>query len=91
MRLAVAAIAAAMGLAGMAAQGQVQVRWVIDGDGKGLQLTWRESGGPPIAVPSPPGFGLRLIEEGVALEIGGRVELRQAPEGLICSWHMKLP
>jgi two-component sensor histidine kinase len=72
------------------AEGQVQVCWVLDSGGKGLHLTWRESGGPRIAAPSPPGFGLRLIEEGLAREIGGRVELIQAPEGLTCSWEMKL-
>lgn len=71
--------------------GQVQVRWVLDEDGKGLHLAWRETGGPRLAGPAPQGFGLRLIEQGLAHETGGRVELTWASEGLICAWDMKLP
>jgi two-component sensor histidine kinase len=68
--------------------GQVRVGWTVDADA--LHLTWQESGGPRLTAPAPQGFGLRLIEEGLALEIGGRVLVTFAPEGLICSWQMKL-
>lgn len=73
------------------AAGQVQVRWVLAADGKALNLTWRETGGPRITAPAPPGFGLRLIREGLAHEIGGNVDLALPAEGLVCSWSMKLP
>jgi two-component sensor histidine kinase len=71
-------------------EGRLQVRWVLGDDGTGLRLTWRESGGPPVAPPASQGFGLRLIEQGLAHETGSHVELRFAPEGLTCSWDMKL-
>jgi two-component sensor histidine kinase len=71
--------------------GHVDVRWHIAADGKSLRLTWRESGGPTVAVPSHKGFGLRLVEQGLAREIGGAVALDFPPQGLVCSWEMTLP
>jgi two-component sensor histidine kinase len=71
--------------------GQVRVQWRVAADGNSLRLSWRESGGPAIAAPGPKGFGLRLVEMGLAREISGAVELAFAPEGLTCSWEMMLP
>lgn len=71
--------------------GQVCVQWRLAEDGNSLRLTWRETGGPHIASPGPKGFGLRLVEMGLAREISGAVELAFPPEGLICSWEMTLP
>ena len=71
--------------------GQVEVRWALAPDGKGLNLIWCERGGPPVTAPGPRGFGLRLVEQGLAREIGGTVDLKLAPEGLTCSWNMTLP
>jgi two-component sensor histidine kinase len=71
--------------------GQVRVRWHVAEHGNRLHLVWRESGGPPIAAPGPKGFGLRLVEMGLAREISGAVELVFPPEGLTCSWEMTLP
>lgn len=70
--------------------GQVAVRWSIhraaDGEAGGdrLRLEWRESGGPPVTAPERRGFGSRLIERGLAAEMGGEVKLMFEPEGLIC-------
>jgi two-component sensor histidine kinase len=72
-------------------EGRVTVRWAPAQDGKSLRLTWRESGGPPIAAPGPKGFGLRLVEQGLAREISGAVSIAFAPEGFACSWEMTLP
>ncbi len=71
--------------------GQVHVTWTVAEDGGALHLVWRESGGPRISAPGPRGFGLRLIEQGLAREISGAVDLQLAPDGLVCSWDMKLP
>jgi two-component sensor histidine kinase len=71
--------------------GQVRVRWHVAEPGNSLRLVWRETGGPPIAAPGPKGFGLRLVEMGLAREISGAVELVFPPEGLTCSWEMTLP
>jgi two-component sensor histidine kinase/PAS domain-containing protein len=72
------------------ATGTVAISWEIAPDGKSLKLTWRESGGPQVAHPARRGFGLRLIEHGLARELGGMVRLDFAPGGLVCEWIMTL-
>jgi two-component sensor histidine kinase len=68
--------------------GTVQVRWTVE---PGLlKLCWEEHGGPAICRPQRRGFGLRLIEHGLAREISGKVSLDFRPEGLVCAWDMKL-
>ncbi len=50
------------------------------------------SGGPP--VPSPPtrrGFGLRLLERGLAMQAGMRADLRFESEGLRCTLRLPPP
>jgi two-component sensor histidine kinase len=64
--------------------GQVTVRWTLEpleGD-KSLRLRWLESGGPPVAPPERRGFGSRLIEQVLAEDFGGKVNLCYEPEGL---------
>ena len=41
------------------AEGQVEVRWSVDG--QSLNLEWREHNGPPVSPPERKGFGSRLI------------------------------
>jgi two-component sensor histidine kinase len=72
------------------ATGKVDVRWTLDPDGKQLRLRWEEKGGPPVAEPERRGFGLRLIEQGLAREISSPVKLEFHATGLICEWVMKL-
>jgi two-component sensor histidine kinase len=49
------------------------------------EVLWNEAGGPPIpAPPSKRGFGTRLLERGLAAQIGGAVALDFAPSGLRC-------
>jgi PAS domain S-box-containing protein len=63
--------------------GRVEVRWTTDG-GR-LRLTWRESGGPTVVPPSQRGFGARLLEQGLAEELGGAVRLDFLPDGVVCA------
>lgn len=55
-----------------------------------LHLTWREVGGPRVAPPTRRGFGSRLIERGLARELGGTVRIDFAPEGLRCAVEVPL-
>lgn len=68
------------------AGGRVQVDWrVEDAEGKpSLRLTWRETGGPPVAPPQRQGFGSLLIQAGTASGTGGEVRLEYRPDGLWC-------
>jgi len=62
--------------------GHVEVR--LETLGKDLRLTWTETGGPKVAEPTRRGFGSRLLERGIAKELGGKVTLTYAPNGLVC-------
>jgi PAS domain S-box-containing protein len=62
--------------------GRVAIGWET-ADGL-LRLIWRETGGPGVGAPERRGFGSRLIEKGLAADLGGRAELRFEPEGVIC-------
>ena len=62
--------------------GQVRIDWSVD-DGV-LHIEWHEEGGPPVHVPERRGFGSRLIERGLAAELGGTVTLRFEPAGVRC-------
>lgn len=66
--------------------GVVDIRWRAEPDGRGQRLSveWREIGGPTVTTPTRRGFGSRLIERGLAAELGGKVELVFDPAGLIC-------
>jgi two-component sensor histidine kinase len=72
------------------ASGILKVRWTLEPDRKVLRLRWEEEGGPPVSPPSHRGFGLRLIEHGLGLEISGKVKVDFRKEGLVCEWDMKL-
>jgi PAS domain S-box-containing protein len=76
-----------------AAAGAVTVRWRVEeaGSGARLRLQWAESGGPPVTPPTRRGFGSRLIERGLAAELGGVVTLNFAAGGLVCDIDAPLP
>jgi len=67
------------------ATGRVGLSWALHGEGDAarLRLTWHESGGPPVAPPSRKGFGSRLIERGLAGQVGGTVEALYRPTGFL--------
>jgi two-component sensor histidine kinase len=62
--------------------GRVAITWRRVGST--INLTWRESGGPPVTSPKRRGFGSRLLERSLAHELQGQVALKFAPEGVRC-------
>lgn len=66
--------------------GTIAVSWSADqrADRPTLHLEWRESGGPPVVPPHNRGFGSRMIQKGLAAELGGQVELTFPPQGVRC-------
>ncbi len=64
--------------------GRVEVRHEVDASGVAT-VHWAETGGPPLAgPPARRGFGTRLLERGLAQDLGpgSSVELRFEPAGL---------
>ncbi|HLL39589.1 MAG TPA: HWE histidine kinase domain-containing protein [Rubrobacteraceae bacterium] len=73
--------------------GQVRLRWEVDppqGEQR-LHMVWSETGGPPVTLPSRKGFGTRLIERGLAAELGGSVQLAYPTSGVVCTIDTPLP
>lgn len=64
--------------------GKVSVEWQTfeAPNGKTLQLTWRESGGPKVVAPERKGFGTQLIERGARDQLGGGAAVTYADDGL---------
>jgi two-component sensor histidine kinase len=60
----------------------VDLTWHVSGDG--LRFAWRETGGPPVQAPQRRGFGSRMIEGGLAHEVGGTIVLDFARDGVVC-------
>jgi len=66
-------------------EGRIKIEWLVGGGARGhhLYMRWQEIAGPAVEPPSRKGFGTRLLERALALELGGEVNLSFAPEGVI--------
>jgi PAS domain S-box-containing protein len=73
--------------------GCVRVGWTIEPapEGNRLILRWSEENGPPVAPPSKKGFGSRVMERGLALELGGATHLDYRRDGLVCTIDIPAP
>lgn len=64
--------------------GEVGLSWSVEQEREFLLLKWQERGGPPVlAPPRRRGFGSRVIEITVRSQLGGRLEQRWEPTGLV--------
>jgi two-component sensor histidine kinase len=68
--------------------GCIDVHWEADGDR--VEVSWIESGGPPVIAPTRQGFGSRLFEKALSA-FHGRVERFFEPAGLKCIFTFSLP
>ncbi|MGO4527174.1 HWE histidine kinase domain-containing protein [Microvirga sp. 2MCAF35] len=66
--------------------GEIRMSWRVEGKAPGrLRFRWEESGGPPVQIPTRRGFGSRLIERSLALDLDGNVRIDFAVTGVICT------
>jgi PAS domain S-box-containing protein len=65
--------------------GSIEITWVagISSNGDRVILNWKEKGGPPVSAPVRKGFGLQVIQRGLAQELEGSVDLDFHATGLI--------
>jgi PAS domain S-box-containing protein len=63
--------------------GRVDIAWTDQNST--LCLDWKEHGGPPVTAPVRRGFGSRLIEQGLAGDLGGEARIAFDPDGLRCT------
>jgi two-component sensor histidine kinase/PAS domain-containing protein len=66
--------------------GKVHVMWALTSGGAppSLLVEWVESGGPTVRKPERQGFGTKLIQRGLAQQLGGEIKLDFAPAGVRC-------
>lgn len=67
-------------------EGRVSVTWAVTAGASSpsLLLEWQESGGPLVAPPKRQGFGTKLIQRGLAQQLGGEIKLDFLPAGIRC-------
>lgn len=66
-------------------RGRVDLAWQVDGDE--IELTWTESGGPPVAPPTRRGLGSRLLTTQGRMKVSA---ISYPPEGLTCTIRVPL-
>jgi PAS domain S-box-containing protein len=65
--------------------GRISVQWAVaEPQAPHLQIVWTETGGPKVAAPSSKGFGSRLIERGLAGQMGGEAVIDYREAGVVC-------
>jgi two-component sensor histidine kinase/PAS domain-containing protein len=66
--------------------GKVHVMWAVTSGSAppSLLVEWVESGGPTVKQPERQGFGTKLIQRGLAQQLGGEIKLDFAPAGVRC-------
>ena len=64
--------------------GKVTIVWEPEVDDRRFRFEWRERDGPPVRPPSRRGFGSRLLEQGLAHDLAGKVRLIFDRPGLVC-------
>lgn len=62
--------------------GEILIAWSLPDDGRRLDLTWTERGGPPVTPPASRGFGSKLIERIVTRSLGGSMTIDYPASGL---------
>ena len=73
--------------------GTIAIEWVVEQrpNGRWLSLHWREKDGPSVTPPTRKGFGSRVIEQGLAHELGGKAVLDYRPGGIVCTIEVPAP
>ena len=69
-------------------EGDVDIGWTVED--QTFRLEWRERGGPPVSPPRNKGFGSRLIQQGLAGELGGKARTDYAGSGVIFRFEAPL-
>lgn len=65
--------------------GAINIQWSVSADAPAhFVFQWQECGGPQVRAPKRRGFGSRLIEYGLAADLGGTVELSFDQAGVSC-------
>jgi PAS domain S-box-containing protein len=66
--------------------GAITVTWTVDRASRPevIEVVWTERDGPEVRSPVRRGYGSRVLESGLAHELGGEVKMEFQPEGFVC-------
>jgi PAS domain S-box-containing protein len=67
--------------------GRVQVEWLGAADGR-LVLHWTETGGPRVKPPTRRGFGTRVMQSMIRVQLKGEMRFDWREEGLACEFAL---
>jgi two-component sensor histidine kinase len=67
-------------------EGRVSLTWSLDAAASQVAIEWREEGGPAVTAPTKLGFGTRLLQQGLATELGAAAVFDYAATGLVCAF-----
>jgi two-component sensor histidine kinase/CheY-like chemotaxis protein len=72
-------------------EGRIDIGWKIDNSGAEpvFAISWTESDGPPIVVPTHRGFGTTVVTKMVEMSLDGKTVLDYTSAGLI--WRLACP
>lgn len=72
--------------------GRVAISWTVFNleRARRVRFVWQESSGPVVPAERGKGFGTRLITEGLALQLDGKITLDFRPGGVLCSIEFPL-
>jgi two-component sensor histidine kinase len=68
--------------------GQIDLEWDSHAE---LIIDWAERDGPPASAPQRQGFGSRILNKALAVELNGDVSLSFDPAGVHCSIRVPSP
>jgi two-component sensor histidine kinase len=52
-------------------------------------VVWTERGGPPVAAPAgESGYGSKMLNRAMTMQLGGSISCDWSPEGVIVTLHM---
>lgn len=74
-------------------KGTIKIDWKIEltPSAPQLALTWQEAGGPTVTSPQKLGFGVRVIERGLAHELNATSQVEFLPDGVVCKIRIPMP
>jgi PAS domain S-box-containing protein len=63
--------------------GRLRVQWLRAANGN-LVIRWTETDGPPVKPPARRGFGTRMLDRAIRIQLNGHLRFNWRPEGLAC-------
>ncbi|MGL4395421.1 MAG: sensor histidine kinase, partial [Hyphomicrobium sp.] len=69
------------------ADGRLAVTWTLEPETHACIISWLETGLSALSPPATPGFGSKIIDRVLPMELSGRVERTFRPTGLHCLIH----